>query len=112
MPVHKIQSDGLNVTLWMDSSGPRITFDIIAMLTDQGGENLKVAALIKAQMQNAIDVRIKRSTMPLEDEARQSNPNRPDFFWDGPDLVARSVIVEDVVWDGTRYVPTLRRARQ
>jgi len=111
MPVHRIISDSTHVQLWVTSSSASINFDIIAMFTEQGGDNLKVAALIKQQMQDAIDVRIKRSTLPVEDEARQSDPNRPNFFWDGPDLVARSVIVEDVVWDGTRYSPALRRAR-
>ncbi len=116
MPVHKIISTGTRVQLWMDSSGPRSDFDIVQMLIDEGGESpaarLKIAAFIKQTMQDDIDVRVKRSTMPAEDEARQSNPNRPDFFWNGPDLVSRSVIVEDVVWDGTTYSATLRRARQ
>jgi len=110
MPVHKIISNDTRVQLWLDSSGPRSDFDIVQMLTDQGGDNLKVAALIQGQMQADIDVVIKRTDLPLEDEARQSNPNREDFFWDGPNLVARPVIVESVVWDGTRYVPALRRA--
>lgn len=35
----------------------------------------------------------------------QSNPSKND------QLVSRSVIVESVVWDGTVYVPALRRAR-
>ncbi len=111
MPVHKIISTGTRVQLWMDSSSPRSDFDIVQMFIDEGADHLRVANQIKLQMQDAIDVRIKRSTMPNEDEARQSNPNRPDFFWDKGDLVSRSVIVEDVVWDGERYVSTLRRAR-
>ena len=112
MPVHKIVSHATRVQLWMDSGGPRSDFDIVQMFIDEGADHLRVANQIKLQMQDDIDVRIKRSDMPHDDPARQSNPNRPDFFWDGPDLVARSVIVEDVVWDGTRYVPALREARQ
>jgi len=111
MPVHKIVSNDTRVQVWMDSSGPRSDFDIVQLLIDHGANHHAVAAVIKSRMQQDIDVRIKRTDMPREDEARQSNPNRPDFFWDGPDLVARSVIVEDVVWNGERYVPTLRRAR-
>lgn len=112
MPVHKVESDGSRIKLWIDSRGPHSDLDIVQMLIDQGGDKRKVAALIKQQMQDAIDVRIPLDRLPKEDPARQSNPNRPDFFWDGRDLVARSVIVEDVVWDGARYSPTLRRARQ
>ncbi len=114
MPVHKIESTSTYVRLWMDSTSPRSDFDIVQMLIDQGGagNEAKVALVIKDLMQADIDVRVKRNTMPSEDEARQANPNRPDFFWDKGDLVSRSVIVEDVVWDGTVYVPTLRRARQ
>lgn len=97
--------------MWLNSSGPRSDIDIVQTLIDQGGNHTKVAAAIKTLWQDAIDVRIKRNTLPMEDEARQVNPNREDFFWDDRDLVARSVIVEDVVWDGTRYIPTLRRAR-
>ena len=35
----------------------------------------------------------------------QANPSKNDY------LVSRSVIVASIVWDGSRYVPTLRRAR-
>ncbi len=112
MPVHRIESTATHVRLWKTSSvADRKEIDVVAELTKQGGDNLKVAALVKGQLQDALDVVIKRTDLPLEDEARQSNPNRPDFFWDGPDLVSRPVIVESVVWDGTRYIPTLRRAR-
>jgi len=115
MPVHKIVSHGTRVQLWMDSSAPRSDFDIIQLLIDEGGDTpearVRIAGHLKQTMQDDIDVRIKRNTLPADDEARQSNPNRPDFFWDKGDLVSRPVIVESVVWDGERYVPTLRRGR-
>lgn len=111
MPIHKIISNSSRVQLWMDSSGPRSDIDIIQLLIDQGGDHAKVALAIKGILQNDIDVRIARSQLPQEDEARQSDPNRPDFFWDKGDLVSRSVIVEDVVWDEQTYAVSLRRAR-
>lgn len=112
MPVHRIESTATHIRLWKSSDvADRKEIDVVAELTKQGGDNAKVAAFIKAELQASIDVVIPRKDLPKEDEAAKSNPNRPDFFWDGPNLVARPVIVESVVWDGTRYVSTLRRAR-
>ncbi len=112
MPVHRIESTGTHVRLWKSSNvANRTEIDVVALLTQQGGDNLKVAALIKSQLQDALDVVIRRTDLPADDPARITNPNRPDFFWDGPDLVARPVIVESVVWDGIVYVISLRKAR-
>lgn len=112
MPYHKMENDGLHIRLWLHSGHPCCDLDIVQMTREQGGNKRKVAALIKQQMQDAIDVRIPLYRLPREDPARQSNPNRPDFFWDGLDLVARSIIVDNIRWNGTRYVPTLRKTRQ
>ncbi|KKN63162.1 hypothetical protein LCGC14_0504320 [marine sediment metagenome] len=112
MPVHKIESTGTHVRLWKESvvSG-RLEIDVVALLTEQEGNNVKVAALVKMQLQDFLDVRIKRTDLPSDEPTRTSNPNREDFFWDGPDLVSRPVIVSVVVWDGECYAVTLRRAR-
>ncbi len=95
----------------MDSGSPRSDVNIVQLLIDQGGDTTKTALAIKGLLQASIDVVIPRTQLPQEDEARQSDPGRPDFFWDKSNLVARPVIVENVGWNGTIYTTSLRRAR-
>ena len=64
--------------------------------------------------QQLIDVRIPLTDPSLVDDPDGINgtdPARPDFFWDGGDLVARPVIISNVSYDGTRLNFTLTRAR-
>lgn len=79
------------------------------------GAKDKMALAIQALLQFGLDTRIKIRDLPDDEPTKTVDPARSDFFWEGHDgnkeLVARPVIVESVVWDGTRYVPTLTRAR-
>jgi len=113
MPIHKIVSTATRVQIWIDPSAPSSDLDIVQLLIDQGGAGNedKVALVIKDLIQADLDVVQARKTLSNDDPDKVTNPNRPDLFWRGDDLVGRGVIVESVVWDGTRYVPTLRRAR-
>ncbi len=111
MPVHRIESTSTHVRLWKDSSiAGRKEVDVVAELTKQGGDNVKVAAFIKAELQAHLDVRQNRSDLPNDDPDKTTNPKRLDLFWDGGNLVGRGVIVTNVVWDGTTYAVSLRRA--
>lgn len=66
-----------------------------------------------ARAQDMIDVRIPLTDPSFVDDPAGPNgadPARPDFFWDGGDLVARSVIISDVTFTDVLNF-TLTRAR-
>jgi hypothetical protein len=63
-----------------------------------------------ARAQDLIDVRIPLSSLPADDPDKTIDPGRPDFFHDGGDLVARSVIISDVSFTD-RLNFTITRAR-
>ncbi len=116
MSVHKIVANADGIEIWPDSrfSNKRTSTetDVKDKLPPQDkNDKTKIAAQMKIDLQNSIDHRDLRADMPSDDPAIISDPARPDFFWDGDDLVARAVIVESVTWDGERYAPILKRAR-
>ena len=70
-----------------------------------------VGFTVKAQ--EFIDVRIPLDDPSLIDDPagpNGSDPARPDFFWDGGDLVARPIIISDVTFTDVLNF-TLTRAR-
>ena len=80
------------------------------------GSKEKMAQAILALLQEQLTVRQRVRDLPDDDPDKSTDPARGEkLFWEGQDanreLVSRSVIVESVVWDGTRYHPALRRAR-
>lgn len=115
--VHKIIANANGIEIWLDSSSAdkkvSIENDVKKklLLVDKKNKT-KLAEQMKIDLQASIDHRILRTDMPFDDPAIISDPSRPDFFWDGDNLVARAVIVESVVWDGQRYVPVLKGARE
>jgi hypothetical protein len=79
----------------------------------------KMALAMRDLLQAGLDHRQKVKDLPAGDPHQATDPaTLPEYgermFWEGQgankELVARSVIVESVVWDGTVYVPSLRRA--
>lgn len=83
------------------------------------GSKDKMATAIKALLQEQLTTRIKLRDLPDDEEFKNEAPLIEKYgetmFWEGLDadreLISRAVIVEDVTWDGERYVPHLRRAR-
>ncbi len=70
-------------------------------------------AAFTSQMQAAIDQRIRLTDDRLTDDpAKDTDPRRPDFFHDGGDLVSRSVIFSDAIWDGSQMSFRVSRARR
>ena len=115
--VHKIVANADGVEIWRTSQESsraiRTEADVKTRLALEDRENkIRIAELMKQELQAIIDHWVARSRLPQDDPAIQSDPSRPDFFWDGDDLVAREIIVESITWDGSRYVPVLRRARE
>lgn len=75
--------------------------------------NANRLAKFAERAQQLIDLRIPLTDPSLADDPAGPNgadPARPDFFWDGGDLVARSVIISNVHFDGVLQF-TLTRAR-
>ena len=89
------------------------------LLTDprlRHSDKSRVAEALKAMVQEDLTTRIKVSDLPDDDEDKTVDPLRGELmFWEGvganKELVSRSTIVADCVWDGERYVFTMRRAR-
>ena len=69
----------------------------------------KIAAKLQEVLQAEIDFRVPRSSLPDDEETKKTDPDRPNFFWDGDDIVARSNIITVEYVDGV-YVPSVRVA--
>ena len=117
MPVHAIDplpSGDFRtgaIGVWVSSSDRRsvsIAATRSAMPGNQRNNLALVAAAVQTALQNALDVRFARSSLPLDDPDLLIDPARPDLFWDGTDLVGRSVLVS-LSWNGTGYALTLTR---
>lgn len=67
----------------------------------------KVAAQMQRMLQDRIDYRVPRSSLPNDEPTKAADPAKPNIFWDGGDIVSRSEIVTISVVDG-KYVPALR----
>jgi hypothetical protein len=82
------------------------------------GSKDKMALAIQSLLQEALTTRIRVRDLPDDEPTKTTDPAAEygeRMFWDGQGInksvVSHAVIVESVVWDGTSYVPTLRRAR-
>ena len=63
-------------------------------------------------MQDAIDYKVLRTRGDmLDDPDALVDPGRADFFHEGGNLVSRSVIISDPIWQGDYMTFTLRRAQ-
>ena len=84
----------------------------------QDADKDRLALTLKTLLQEDLTHRMKVRNLPADEPTKTVDP-APQFgermFWEGQggnkDLVSRSTIVEDCVWDGERFVFTMRRAR-
>ena len=71
----------------------------------------RMALALKQILQMQFEIRIKVRNLPSDDPDKNTDPAQPDIFWEGhggnKDLVVRSLIVDEVTWDGKRYVPNI-----
>ena len=94
--------------------GTSVTFNEDVM---GAGTKEEIAAAFVPFLQDQLDFRQKLNTLPNDDPDRSTDPGLPWLFWDGPgqpgntDLVGRSDVIESVIWDGSQYVVSVRRAR-
>ncbi len=85
----------------------------------QDVNNTKNALALKLALQEDLETRVALRDLPSDEPTKTVDP-AAEFgelmFWEGNGInrvvVSRSTIVESVVWDGTRYVITMRRARR
>ncbi len=112
----------------MPNSQYRGTFDSIEMrvggttvlfpdtVAGPGTKDEKAIAFIPF-LQDKLDFKQRLNTLPIDDPDRTIDPGLPWLFWDGPgqpgntDLVGRSDVIKNVIWDGNRYVVTVWRVR-
>ena len=106
MPVHKIEYEGEFPVIW-PSADKRVDLTGVTIVGPRAAKSDR----IKLALQTLLDYRVPRSSMPDDEPTKTADPAQPNFFWDGGDIVARSVIVEAAVWDGERFSVTLKRAR-
>ena len=114
MPVHSISIDSEGMEICKASNDCQYFPFAGVILPDSQEKADAIADWIQEQY---LDTRMKLNDPELRgDPARESDPDLPNFFWEGPgspgqtDLVARAVLVT-IEWTGSEYYPTLRRIR-
>lgn len=114
MPVRAVRAGTDFVEIDVGGRTVRVSETAVA-----SGSKDKMALAIKELLQEQLTTRTRLRDLPDDEEFREVEPPVATYgermFWEGnginSELVSRAVIVEDVTWDGERYVPTLRRAR-
>ena len=93
-------------------SDGRIGLEILYADIPGNSWNAQRLARFAERAQELIDFRQAITDLPVDDPARISDPARPDFFWDGSDIVARSIIISDVAFSQANGLSfALTRAR-
>jgi hypothetical protein len=93
-------------------------YDLINDPRFQDADKTKTALVLKTLLQEDLTTRTKLKDLPDDEPTKTVDP-APQFgermFWEGNGakrvVVSRSTIVDDCVWDGARFVFTMRRAR-
>ena len=105
MPVHKIERVGDTWKIWKDSGG---SDDLVAVVVEGSAAN--AAIITNFYQRNLFDVRTPLADLPSTASEKTVDPARPDYFWDGADLVSRAVGLT-ITWDGLDYQINLVRLR-
>ena len=101
------------------SGSHRLTYDLLNDPRFLDSDKTKVALVLKSTLQAELETVHVVRDLPDEEPYKSVDP-APEwgekFFWRGhgrnKELVARDTIVEDVTWDGERFVFTMRYARR
>ena len=117
MPVHKIDSiqftsaTSWSIGLWTDSvTHLTLNATTVRNALSGGAKNdpVQIASKATQLLQAQLDFRQPLSSLPLDDPDKTVNPNRPDLFWDGTDLVGRAIKVT-ISWTGSNMQLKLER---
>ena len=113
MPVRSIEVTDTYVEI--DKGGEVLHFDF-ADFPPSAGDNAARAAHVVEHVQSWLETRIRTKDLPDDEEYKDVDPGLPHFFHEGQggnkELVARSIVIENVTYDDTRTPPlifTLRR---
>lgn len=95
-----------------------LTYDLINDARFQDADKAKVALVLKELVQAELETVMRLRDLPDDEPTKTTDP-APQFgerfFWRGrganKELVSRDTIVEACVWDGERFVFTMRYAR-
>ncbi len=102
----------------MADSDRERSYDLINDVRFQDADKTKVALVLKELIEEDLTFRQRVRDLPDDEPTKTVDPASEfgeRMFWEGhgrnKELVSRSTIVESCVWDGTRFVFTMRRAR-
>jgi len=107
MPVFKVEVDSQEIRIWPDANTMNV-FPIAGVVMPDSQE--KADAIAEFIQENWFDNRERLNSIPNDAPERNTDPARPDYFWDGDgnpastDLVSRSILFS-VKWDGINYQP-------
>ena len=93
-------------------------YDLLNNPLFQDADKTKTALVLKELLQEDLTTRIRLRDLPDDEPTKTVDPvatHGERMFWDGRganrELVSRATIVESCVWDGKRFVFSLRNAR-
>lgn len=114
MPIHHMANNGSTISIRRGSTN---LVDLVieeirqSLPGNQQADNDALAAKLTTTLQSLIDVRQRINQLPRDDPDRDTDPARPDLFWDGQYLVGRGDIVL-VEWVAPDFVIHMRNARR
>lgn len=116
--LHKtgIATDGIGVKIWIHSDNTRevsltTAKDAVVGTPTEKDDPIRIAQEMTKRLQLEIDVRKPRKELDMLDSDRMVDPATEHTFWDGDDIVERSVIIV-VTYDGEKYVPSSRVTKE
>ncbi|KKM98374.1 hypothetical protein LCGC14_1158670 [marine sediment metagenome] len=94
------------------------SYDLVNDVRFQDADKTKTAVVLKTLLQEDLTTRTKLKDLPDDEPTKTVDPALQfgeRMFWEGHGankvVVSRSTIVESCVWDGERFVFTMRRVR-
>ena len=108
VPIRGTSNDGTTISLILGTGVDDIKSVVISVIRGAQPDSQGIANAIATNLQQQVDVKQPRSGLPNDDPDKTTNPNRPDLFWDGPDLIGRAIDVY-VNWVGGEYVVQVRK---
>lgn len=114
MPIQSIErlydEQDVEIGIRLNGVGKDGFFEVLYANIPGNSWNQNRLNLFTQRAQQLIDYRIPLADLPADEPTKTVDPARPDFFWDGTDIVSRSVIISDVSFTD-RLNFTLTRAR-
>lgn len=114
MPVRAITVTDTFVEI--NDGGTVLHFEFADFPPSAGDNVARQNHVIQHVQESFLDTRIKLKDLPADDPYKTTDPALPHIFWEGTggntELVARSVVIENVVYDDTQLPPltfSLRR---